>query len=89
MPVCQKTEEAFEKHPDVTVVVNFAPFRSARLATETLSCSDQIKTIAIIAEGAPESQTRALSKKAHKEGVGVIGPATAGGAKARPEQLNC
>lgn len=75
-------EEAFEKHPDVTVCVNFASFRSVYSSVvEILKFSDQIKTIAIIAEGVPESQTRALNKEAHKKGVGIIGPATVGGIK--------
>lgn len=77
-------EEALEKHPDVTVVVNFASFRSVYTSVmESLKFSEQIKTIAIIAEGVPESQTRALNKEAHKKGVGIIGPATVGGIKVR------
>merc|ERR1719386_504173 len=46
---------------------------------EALACSDKIKTIAIIAEGVPERQTRAIIKKAEASGVGIIGPATVGG----------
>lgn len=49
--------------------------------TEILEFSKQIKTIAIIAEGVPESQTRALNMKANEKGVGIIGPATVGGIK--------
>jgi ATP citrate (pro-S)-lyase len=52
MPVYQSMEEAFNKHPEVTIVVNFASFRSVYSSVmETLKFSDQIKTIAIIAEG--------------------------------------
>ncbi|MGH0122000.1 UNVERIFIED_CONTAM: hypothetical protein FKN15_000541 [Acipenser sinensis] len=40
-----------------------------------------IHTIAIIAEGIPEAQTRKLIKKADEKGVTVIGPATVGGIK--------
>jgi ATP citrate (pro-S)-lyase len=77
-------EEAFTKHPDVTVVVNFASFRSVFSSVmEILNYSEQIKTVAIIAEGVPESQTRAFNKEAHKKGVGIIGPATVGGIKVR------
>lgn len=36
----------------------------------------QIKTIAIIAEGVPESQTRDIVNTAAAKGVGIIGPAT-------------
>lgn len=35
----------------------------------------------IIAEGVPESQTRAFNKVAADKGVGIIGPATVGGIK--------
>lgn len=35
----------------------------------------------IIAEGVPESQTRAFNRAAQKKGVGIIGPATVGGIK--------
>lgn len=36
----------------------------------------QVHTIAIIAEGIPEAQTRKLIKKADEKGVTIIGPAT-------------
>jgi ATP citrate (pro-S)-lyase len=82
MPVYQSTEEAFSKHKEVTVVVNFASFRSVYDSVmEILEYSDQIKTIAIIAEGVPESQTRAFIKVANEKNVGIIGPATVGGIK--------
>ena len=82
MPVYQSMKEAFAKHPDVSVAVNFASFRSVyQSVMEMLEYSDQIKTIAIIAEGVPESQTRAFNKAAHKKHVGIIGPATVGGLK--------
>lgn len=38
----------------------------------------QIHTIAIIAEGIPEAQTRKLIKTANEKGVTIIGPATVG-----------
>jgi ATP citrate (pro-S)-lyase len=82
MPVYQTMEEAFKKHPEVTVAVNFASFRSVYTSVmEMLEFSNQIKTIAIIAEGVPESQTRAFNKAAKNKGVGIIGPATVGGIK--------
>lgn len=82
VPVYQHMKNAFEKHPEVTVCVNFASFRSVfSSVNEMLEYSDQIKTIAIIAEGVPESQTRLLNKGAHDKGVGIIGPATVGGIK--------
>ena len=82
MPVFQSMKEALAKYAEVTVMVNFASFRSVYTSVmETLEYSDQIKTIAIIAEGVPESQTRAFNKAAAKKGVGIIGPATVGGIK--------
>lgn len=82
MPVYQTMEEAFKKHAEVTVVVNFASFRSVYSSVlEMLNFSEQIKTIAIIAEGVPESQTRAINIAAQKLNVGIIGPATVGGIK--------
>lgn len=82
MPVFQATGEALKKHADVTVIVNFASFRSVSTSVmEMLEFSDQIQTIAIIAEGVPESQTRAFNKAAQKKNVGIIGPATVGGIK--------
>jgi ATP citrate (pro-S)-lyase len=40
----------------------------------------------IIAEGVPESQTRAFNKVAQEKGVGIIGPATVGGIKVGPKE---
>lgn len=82
IPVLQTMKEAFQKFPDVTVMVNFASFRSVYDSVmEALEYSDKLNTIAIIAEGVPESQTRALIKAASSKGVGIIGPATVGGIK--------
>merc|ERR1719191_180957 len=41
----------------------------------------QIKTVAIIAEGIPEQQTRELTRVAEEKHIGMIGPATVGGIK--------
>merc|ERR1719271_1873071 len=61
-------------------MVNFASFRSVFESTmEALEISDKIKTIAIIAEGVPERQTRSIIKRAESLNVGLIGPATVGG----------
>lgn len=83
IPVFQSMTEALQKHSEVSVIVNFASFRSVfESTTEMLeNHSEQIKTIAIIAEGVPESQTRVLNKIAKSKGVGMIGPATVGGIK--------
>merc|ERR1712137_194275 len=80
IPVYTSIKEALKKHPQVSVLVNFASFRSVYESTmEALDCHDNIKTVAIIAEGVPEKQTRSLIKKAEASGVGIIGPATVGG----------
>lgn len=82
LPVYQTVKDAFTKHPEVSVVVNFSSFRSVYSSTlEIMEFSQQIKTIAIIAEGVPESQTRALIKVGREKRIGIIGPATVGGIK--------
>lgn len=82
IPVYTTIAEAVAKHPDTTILINFASFRSVyETVEETLKFSNQIKTIAIIAEGVPESQTRKIIKDAGDKKVGLIGPATVGGIK--------
>lgn len=82
IPVYTTIQEAVAKHSDVSVMINFASFRSVYETVEdALKYSTQIKTIAIIAEGVPESQTRKIIKDANEKGVGIIGPATVGGIK--------
>ncbi|KAG5437480.1 hypothetical protein PCANB_000908 [Pneumocystis canis] len=82
LPVYQSTSVAISKHPDVTVVVNFASSRSAYSSTMELLEFPQIKTIVIIAEGVPERYSREILHKAKALGVIIIGPATVGGIKA-------
>merc|ERR1712139_754614 len=48
---------------------------------ECLEVAPNIKTMAIIAEGVPEQQTRKINKAAESKGVGIVGPATVGGIK--------
>ena len=82
IPVYTTVREALEKHSDASIMINFASFRSVfETVMETLDFSDQIRTIAIIAEGVPESQTREIIKVAAEKKVGLIGPATVGGIK--------
>lgn len=84
IPVYQHMKECFAKHPDATVLVNFSSMRSVYSSTtETLKYFNQIKTIAIIAECVPESQTREINLLSRELGVGIIGPATVGGIKVR------
>lgn len=69
-------EDAMKKHPDATVLVNFASLRSAYDSTVEAMTFPQIRCIAIIAEGIPENLTRKLLKLADSTGVTIIGPAT-------------
>jgi hypothetical protein len=73
--------DAMTKHPEADVLVNFASLRSAYQSTVETMEFPQIRTIAIIAEGIPENQTRKLIKLANEKNVSIIGPATVGGVK--------
>lgn len=73
--------DAFKKHPDASVLVNFASLRSAYESTLEALQFPQIRSIAIIAEGIPENFTRKMVKIADANGVSIIGPATVGGIK--------
>ncbi|TDL24551.1 ATP citrate lyase isoform 2 [Rickenella mellea] len=83
LPVYTSVEEAIKKHPEADVVVNFASSRSVYSSTlDILKYSNQIKSIAIIAEGVPERHAREILHLAMGKGVLIIGPATVGGIKA-------
>lgn len=65
--------EAVKHHPDADVVVNFASFRSAfEVSMESIKYPN-IRTVAIIAEGIPENQTRELIIAAKEKNVTIIG----------------
>jgi ATP citrate (pro-S)-lyase len=81
IPVYKKMNDAMTKHPEADVLVNFASLRSAYQSTVETMEFPQIRTIAIIAEGIPENQTRKLIKLANEKNVSIIGPATVGGVK--------
>jgi ATP citrate (pro-S)-lyase len=82
VPAYKSMETAFRKHPEASVMITFASMRSVfDTVVEALQFSNQIKVIAIIAEGVPENQTRKLIKIAREKGVVLIGPATVGGIK--------
>merc|ERR1719235_973904 len=82
IPVCTSIKEASEKCPDASILVNFASFRSVyETSIECLEDAPGIKTMAIIAEGVPEQQTRQINKAAEDKNVGIVGPATVGGIK--------
>uniref|UniRef100_H2TQH2 ATP-citrate synthase n=1 Tax=Takifugu rubripes TaxID=31033 RepID=H2TQH2_TAKRU len=81
LPVYKNMADAMRKHPEVDVVISFASLRSAFDSTMEVMQYSQIHTIAIIAEGIPEAQTRKIIKVADEKGVTIIGPATVGGIK--------
>jgi len=81
LPVYTTTQEACQRHPDAITFINFASFRSVHETTMDAMQYPQIRTVAIIAEGVPEQQTRELVKAAEMREVGMIGPATVGGIK--------
>lgn len=79
IPVCNNLGDAGNSHPDSDVVINFASYRSAyRVSAEILNMPT-VKTVAIIAEGIPERQTRELVALKNKLGKWIIGPASVGG----------
>ncbi len=55
-------------------MVNFASYRSAFSSSVDAMKFPQIRTLAIIAEGVPEAQTRLLIKQCNARGVRLIGP---------------
>ena len=81
MPVYTTAKEAIAKHPNVSVFINFASFRSVYETSMEAMQYPSVKILTIIAEGVPEQQTRELIKVAEEKGVGRIGPATVGGIK--------
>jgi ATP citrate (pro-S)-lyase len=81
LPVYQSVDKAFEKHPDVDTIVNFASSRSVYSSTMELMNVPQIRSIAIIAEGVPERRAREIMVAAKEKGITIIGPATVGGIK--------
>ena len=81
IPLINKLSTAMQKFKDVNHVVNFASFRSGFESTDKLLNYEQIKSIAIIAEGIPEQQARLIKKKANNLNKLVLGPATVGGIK--------
>lgn len=82
VPVYTSIAEAASKHADASCLVNFASYRSVYdTCMETFKLSAQIRTVAIIAEGVPEAQTRDIAAAAEAAGVGLVGPATVGGIK--------
>jgi len=74
--------EATQRFPDADVMVNFASQRSAYDVVMEALDTKTIRTIAVIAEGIPERQSRIAASTAKAKGKWIIGPATVGGVKA-------
>jgi len=82
VPVYKTLQLAIKNHPKADVMINFASFRSSYPTSKEALESETIRTVAIIAEGMPERQTRHLIKIANERNKVIIGPATVGGIKA-------
>ncbi|MFX0086615.1 MAG: citrate/2-methylcitrate synthase [Candidatus Hodarchaeota archaeon] len=82
IPIYRRLSLAMKKHPNADVMINFSSFRSAYPTTKEALESDTIRTVAVIAEGIPERQSREILKLAKEKGKTIIGPATVGGIKA-------
>jgi len=80
IPVFREIGDALAAHPKIDTLVNFASFRSAYATTMESLDHDQLRVIAVIAEGIPERYSKAIRAKAQKIGGKIlIGPATVGG----------
>lgn len=79
VPVYKTITRAARMHPQATVFVNFASFRSAFETTREALEQPTLQVAAIIAEGVPERRTRELIALAKTKGKLIIGPATVGG----------
>ena len=54
IPIRPNCKIAYKKHPEATVMINFASFRSAYNATMEALNAPSIRTVVVIAEGVPE-----------------------------------
>jgi ATP-citrate lyase alpha-subunit len=79
LPMYREVDQGAAKHPDADVFINFASFRSAYQTTLQALELEEIRTVAVIAEGIPERETRQLIAIAKSKGKWIIGPATVGG----------
>ncbi len=82
LPIYGDTPTAAAAHPESSVLINFASFRSAYATSVEALNQKTIRTIIIIAEGVPERRARELIALSKKLGKAVIGPATVGGVAA-------
>jgi len=82
IPVFGTIEEAARKHAKADVFINYASFRSAFDSSMEALKQTTIRTVAIIAEGVPERDTKLLIAYARANNKVIIGPATVGGVQA-------
>jgi ATP-citrate lyase alpha-subunit len=82
IPRMTSLAEAAAHFPEADVLVNFASQRSAYDVTVQALDIPTVRTIAVIAEGIPERQSRRMAALAKEKGKWIIGPATVGGVKA-------
>jgi len=82
IPRLTNIAEATKQFPQADVMVNFASQRSAYDVTMEAINTETIRTVAVIAEGIPERQSRIAAATAKAKGKWIIGPATVGGVKA-------
>lgn len=78
IPIYATSKEALSQHKEISVLLNFASFRSAYEVSKEALGFDQIKTLMITAEGIPERFARELALLAQKNNKVIIGPATVG-----------
>jgi succinyl-CoA synthetase alpha subunit len=95
VPVYQKMEEAFEKHPGgcnrlrKLCVVLFRSISSILPSWKHSSFWTRSRLSQSLLKCVPESQTRALNKEKTKKNVGIIGPATVGGINVSRSNMLC
>eukprot|EP00798_Chlamydomonas_sp_ICE-L_P001678 gene1678-33073_t len=82
IPFYGSIEEAARKHQKADVFINYASFRSATDSSMEALKQPTIRTVAIIAEGVPERDTKELIAYARTHNKVILGPATVGGVQA-------
>ena len=82
IPVYATVQAAAQAHPDATVFINYASFRSAYESSDQALDEPTLQTVVIVAEGVPISDVRRLIAKAARNHKVIIGPATVGGIQA-------
>ena len=74
IPIYDSLSEAMRMHPVAEVWVNFASFRSAVLPSKEALLSPTIKTVAIVAEGIPERDSKEMIALAERHDKLIGGP---------------